>query len=53
MLPILMPRFVVIELELWPFEAAITGNRQTDRLTQNYTVTPHMRESQLPISVTQ
>ena len=49
MLPILMPRFVVIELELWLFEAAITGNRQTDRLTQNYTSIyrnpTHARES--------
>ena len=32
-LPIPMPRCVVIEFvvsELWPFEAAIMGNRQTD-----------------------
>ena len=51
MLPIPMPRFVVIELlvsELWPFEVAITGNRQTDRQHEyNYPIALHMHESQL------
>ena len=36
MLLIPMPRFVLIELivsDLWPFETAIVGNRQIDKLT--------------------
>ena len=44
-LPIPMPRFVVIELvvsELWPFEAAIVGNRQTDRQTAYLSTVPNL-----------
>ena len=36
MLPIPMPCFVVIELDLWRFEAAIVGNWQTDRQTDRH-----------------
>ena len=41
-IPITMPRFVAIELVIsdsWPFEAAIAGNRRTDRLSTDTTST--------------